>query len=206
MPKYRVTTESGVYEVTTADAPDVSQASTGVDRPSTNSALSMAGARGLLPIAENMAAEFGTNPNIPKIGAAVGRTLGGAAPVAAAMSSGNPVAMAMSPANIASGSWAGGRTGWHTAKLAQGMVRPVASLLGRLQPLAEKVGALAGPQGFLDLAQMAEPKRKDIGFLGIGFNDTPSEPAPLVKNVLDWMSGKTSPNVLSNLVRIGPET
>jgi hypothetical protein len=63
---------------------------------------------------------------------------------------------------------AGGKTGARVAPAVQKLAAPVASIIERATPYVQALTTLSGAQGVLDLAQMAEPTRKDIGTLGIG--------------------------------------
>ncbi len=48
------------------------------------------------------------------------------------------------------------------------MSAPVANALEKLAPYAQGLATLGGVQSGLDLAQAADPNRRDIGILGIG--------------------------------------
>lgn len=125
--------------------------------PSTGLALSATGKA--IPALAEAAAEFGTNPAVPKAAATAGRVIGGVTSLPAGLSG---------LGDVQKGVWAGGRSGWFTGKMLQDMARPVSTLMEKAAPVATVLSALGVGQGGLDLAQMAEPNRKDIGFLGIG--------------------------------------
>lgn len=70
-----------------------------------------------------------------------------------------------------------------------------ASVLERLAPYAQTLSTLSGAQGVLDLAQMAEPNRRDIGVLGVGIGparsaeDQAAHPA-LINMLLQKLLGR----------------
>lgn len=152
------------------------------EAPSDSGALAVKGGAATVPMLADAAAEVATNPNIPKAAAAAGRVIGGiAAPVSGAIY-GGPAGAVVGAAEAAKGAWAGGKTGWFTGKLAQGMAAPVASALDKAVPYAQAASTLSGAQGALDLAQMAEPKRQDIGVLGMGTQGSASDQAAVMKS------------------------
>lgn len=140
---------------------------TGAGSPSDAGALGLAEISPTLRTASRLTTEFATNPSVPKTSAAIGRVIGGVAPVIAGAAEGGPVGALVGVAASSKGAWAGGKTGWFTGKLAQNMSAPVASALQKVTPYLQAVSTVSGAQGALDLAQMAEPSRKDIGFLGL---------------------------------------
>lgn len=151
---------------------------------SDSSALTLAASAKAVPAVGNALYEFGTNPNVPKAAASVGRVLGGAAPAVGGIASGNPVAAVNGVLGASQGAWAGGKTGWFTGKLAQDMARPVAAALEKAAPYAQALSTASGAQGALDLAQMSDPKRQDIGFLGIGPSGAADPNHPAILNLL----------------------
>lgn len=156
--------------------------------PTGSGGMGLAGLRGLQPIAEGVA----TSPTLPKTAASIGRMIGGVAPAIGGAYEAGPIGGLAGLAAAAKGAWAGGKTGWFTGKLMQNMAAPVASGLEKISPL---LGKASGAQGLGDLAQMAEPDRKDIGFLGIGkTQDVPGQKPALLNSLL------------SRFVKIGPET
>lgn len=136
--------------------------------PGSNTALGMASTARVIPAAARGAMEAATNPNVPKAAAAIGRVAGGVAPIIGGASAGGPVGALAGVGATAKGSWAGGKAGYFTGKLAQGLASPVAGALEKVAPYAQTLGTLSGAQGALDLAQMAAPERRDIGVLGVG--------------------------------------
>ncbi len=144
---------------------------TAPEKPSTSTALEMASAAGSVPVATRAALEVATNPNVPRVGSALGQVAGG---VEGALKAG--------PLGAASGAWTGGRAGWFTGKLAQKLAMPVAKVAEALAPYAQTLSTLSGAQGVADLAQMAEPNRKDIGVLGVG-SGSPDPNHPALLNV-----------------------
>lgn len=131
--------------------------------------MGLAGLKALQPIAESVA----TSPTLPRTAASVGRIIGGVAPAIGGAYEAGPVGALAGLAAAAKGAWAGGKTGWFTGKLLQNMAAPIASGLDTIAPALGKASSAAGVVGIGDLAQMADPDRKDIGFLGIGGSATP---------------------------------
>jgi len=171
--------------VSTAADLDALASEHGAVRPRTsspNKALTLAAAGQSIPAAATAAMEFATNPGVPRAGSIVGQVVGG---VQGAM---------RSPLDAAGGAWAGGKAGWFTGKLSQKLAAPVARVLDAAKPYAQTLTTLAAAQGVNDLAQMAEPNRRDIGFLGLGFGTPdPKDPA-MVNDVIDRVRQKLSPS------------
>lgn len=150
-------------------------------KPSDSGALVMAGAQAIAPTVTNAVSDFATNPAVPQMAAKAGRVMGGIAPiVAGAQTGGVPGALAGVAAS-AKGAWAGGRTGYFTGKLMQGVSEPVAKVLEALSPYIQTLSTLSGAQGINDLAQMAEPNREDIGVLGIGGRGSAADRAAVMQ-------------------------
>lgn len=101
--------------------------------------LSVAGASKAVPALARGAMELATNPNVPKASAAVGRVLGGVAPVVGGFAEGGPVGGLVGLAAAAKGAWVGGKTGWFTGKLLQNLSAPAAKVLTTIAPYAELV-------------------------------------------------------------------
>lgn len=145
-------------------------------KPSTNTALAMSGLRGLVPMMSRGAAEVATNPNMPRVLSSAGQLTGGLAELA----KGNP--LMVGPA-----AWAGGKGGYFTGKALQRAASPLAKAADAAEPVVKAgdplLKRLIPAQGVLDLAQMAEPNRKDIGFMGIG-SGTPDPQHPALLNDL----------------------
>lgn len=129
-------------------------------RPGSNAGLGMAAAGKAIPAAATGAMELATNPAVPQMAATAGRVAGAILPVAKL----GPVGLLGS----AKGAWAGGKGGWFGGKLAQQAAAPVAGALEKVAPYAQTLSTMGGAQGALDLAQMAEPDRTDIGTMGMG--------------------------------------
>jgi hypothetical protein len=143
-------------------------------------ATAMQGASALIQPVANAAAEVATNPNVPKMAATIGRTIGAVAPPVAGAIEAGPVGFLAGTAAAAKGAWAGGKTGWFTGKLAQNVAAPIADIMEKAVPYAQAVSTLAGAQGVNDLAQMADPKREDIGTLGVGGSGQASTQAAMM--------------------------
>lgn len=160
--------------------------------PSDAGGVSLAALKSAMPLAEQGATAFATSPNVAPTAAKIGRFVGGvAAPVSGAIY-GGPAGAIVGAAEAAKGAWAGGKTGWFTGKMLQNMAMPVAKGLSKLAPYAQTLGTLSGAQGVGDLAQMAEPTRKDIGFLGMSLHHqpVPGEDPPLVNALLEALRRK----------------
>lgn len=179
MPTYSITAPNGrTLDVTGDRMPTESElkdifAKAGVETQpaqSDSGALGTAAAGASVAPAATLAAEVATNPGVPRTVAAVGRVSGA---VEGALKGG--------PLAIGPGSWAGGKAGWFTGKAAQSAAAPVANLLDAARPYAQALSTASGAQGALDLAQMADPTRKDIGTLGVTLGDAhdPTHPALL---------------------------
>jgi hypothetical protein len=123
-----------------------------------------------LPVAAKVAAEIATNPAVPRVAATVGRVVGGVAPMIAGGYEYGMPGFVGGAVGAASGSWSGGKTGWFTGKLAQSAAGPVAKALDVLAPYAQAISTVSGAQGVLDLAQMADKTRTDIGSLGFALD------------------------------------
>ncbi len=124
-------------------------------------ALAAQGVAQAVPVAATGAMQLATSPAVPRAVASIGRAMGGAAPIVA--SPANP----MSYLAASGGAWSGGKAGYFTGKLAQNLAAPAAKVLDAVAPYAQALSTASGAQGALDLAQMAEPDRKDIGTLGV---------------------------------------
>ena len=127
----------------------------------------------LSPLAERAVMEFATSPTAAKTAGALanaGTTLAG---VAHGVATGNIPEIIASP--IAG--WQAGKGGYWLGKRLQSVAAPVATALEKVAPYAS---ALSGAQGGLDLAQMDDPKRQDIGVLGIGTRGTAADQAAVM--------------------------
>lgn len=129
------------------------------EQPSSNGALELQAVAKSAPAITRVAEEVATSPLVPKVVAKAGQLAGGA-----------QAALRGSPFGIAGDAWAGGRAGWFTGKLAQNVAAPVANALETLAPYAQAISTVSGAQGVLDLAQMADKTRTDIGSLGFALD------------------------------------
>lgn len=129
----------------------------------------------LTPYVEHALMEFATNPNAAKTGGAIGRAIGAVAPTAAALSNGDPMGVATGVALSGKTSWAGGKAGWFTTKLAQNLSAHIAKIAEEAEPYISKLQPAIATKAVSDLAQLAEPDRKDIGTFGIGASVSDSE-------------------------------
>jgi hypothetical protein len=169
--------------IPSANAPNAPKAKTWT-------ALALSSVKPLVEGSSRVAAEVATNPNMRSLGSTAGQIVGGIAG-----------AKTLNPLNVAGGVWAGGRAGWHTGALAQKLATPVAKALEAVAPYAQAASTLAGAQGVNDLAQIAEPDRKDIGVLGVGrTTHIRNDPAAVARVI------KASPSIgdaVAALVQLG---
>lgn len=188
--KYRVKLSDGrTFDVTTDGGPPSEEevfasltqpqnpaADSMPDKPSTVGGLALASIAKGTQVASRLATEFATNPTVPAKFATGGRWLGGVTSLPSGLSGFG---------DVARGTYAGGRAGWFTGKLAQNMSVPVAKALETVTPYLKVASVVSGAQGALDLAQMADPSRKDLGVLGVGYGDPHADAAhPALLNLL----------------------
>lgn len=173
-------------------------------KPSTNIGLALTAASQVIPAAANIATRIATSPTLPQTTATIGRIIGGISPivggaVTGGTASGPLAAMGgagLGVAGAAKGSYMGGRTGYFTGKLLQRAAPPIANVLEKAVPAAQMFGRMVSPQNMLDLAQVAEPNRRDIGFLGMGHSvDVPGAEPP----VLNALAAKLRDAILRRL-------
>lgn len=172
----------------------------------TKGGLTMAALSKLTPAAAWELMRFGTSPTAAKTGGAIANAATTLAAAGHGLMTGNPSQVVAAPME----GWAAGKGGYWGTKALQGVARPVAVALEKAASVAEAVAKLGGVQGALDLAQMAEPGRKDIGFLGIGPSVkadaiTPAQQAEMyAKAVTQLMAdGTTSPNKAAAIIAQG---
>jgi hypothetical protein len=144
------------------------------EQPGTNSAFGLQAASKGIPAAADALMSFGTSPTAAKTIGGIAR--GGTTLAAAAhgIYSGSPSQVLAAPME----GWAAGKGGYFLGRAMQGVARPVSTALDAAAPVAKILGRLSGVQGVNDLAQMAEPNRTDIGFLGMGASPTNVPAAP----------------------------
>lgn len=152
--------------------------------PGTSGALAVAAIKAAVPGLSNAVQAFATSPTVPKTGATIGKMLGGIAPIVGGATEGGVTGGLAGVAAASKGAWAGGKTGWFTGKLAQQVAMPVAKGLEAAAPYAQALSTLSGAQGLGDLAQIAEPTRTDIGFLGVGKTQHVPGQEPALLNLL----------------------
>lgn len=159
---------SALGAIPASNAGQVPTAKTWTAEPGTKSGLAMAAAGQGIPAAADAALGFATSPTAAKTAGAIGRVVGGVAPTVSALAAGQPMAALAAAAMSGKTSWAGGKAGYYTGKAAQQASGPVAGALQQAAPYSQALSTLGGAQGVLDLAQMSEPDRRDIGMLGVG--------------------------------------
>lgn len=115
--------------------------------------------RGLAALARGAQA-----PSFPSAVGAItrgGTTLG---QIAHGAYTGNANEIIMSPL----AGWSAGKGGYWLGRGIQSAAAPIGRAAEAIAPYAQTLNTLSGAQGVNDLAQMAEPARQDIGFLGVG--------------------------------------
>jgi len=136
------------------------------ERPGSNSSLLTNLASRSVPAVQRVVEEVATNPLAKDVGQGVGRLVGGGG----GLHSGGYVGMK-------TGEAVGSAVGRGAADVVQRGAGSVAGLLERLAPYAQALSTASGAQGVLDLAQMAEPTRRDIGVMGVSMGDAPRSDA-----------------------------
>ena len=174
--KFEVEVEDGVPEQPVAAPSPVAPAAP----PSDSGALGMASVRPIGRIVGRTVEGVATNPNLWKTGKLAGEILGGGLGMVKA-----------GPLGAAGGMWVGGRAGWRLANAAQRMAAPVATAVQTAAPYAQALNTLSGAEGLGGLAQMAEPTRQDIGFLGIGPSvDVPGASPAILNRLASYLRGQ----------------
>jgi hypothetical protein len=181
--KVKVTTEDGQSVVLTLDdeAPSTPQQPV-IQSTDMSPGMKMATAGKMMPIAADAAENFATSPTAWKTARGLGELAGGAAGLKAG------------PLGMAAGIYGGGKAGYRLSNALQRVAAPVASGLQKIAPYAQMASTLGGAQGVNDLAQMAEPNRKDIGFLGVGPSvNVPGAHPPVVNALWQALMDRLSP-------------
>jgi len=137
-----------------ANAPNAPKAKTWTD---TTAALALASVKPAVSGIKTLAEEIATRPGLARTAGTIGEVAGGIKGLAGG-----------SPLSVVGGMMAGKRAGQLLGQTAQRIAAPVARAAEAVEPYTPTSATLSGAQGVLDLAQMAEPTRKDIGFLGVG--------------------------------------
>ncbi len=155
--------DDALAKVTAQPAPQPVQAA---PQPTQSSygAITMRLAAAAVPVVRDAVMGVATSPTLPA-------SLGTAARVGTTTAGVVHGAVTLNPAEVLAASkagWAAGKGGYFLGKGVQAVAEPVASALEKAAPYAQTLSTLSGAQGVLDLAQMANPKRTDIGFLGVG--------------------------------------
>lgn len=118
--------------------------------------LLLQGVRASVPAVQRTIEEVATHPAVTDAGQGLGKLLGGI------------VGLKGGYLGMKTGETVGSATGRGAAALAQRGAGSAVPLLERLAPYAQTLSTASGAQSLLDLAQMAEPNRRDIGVLGVG--------------------------------------
>lgn len=96
-----------------------------------------------MPVMRNLLEHLATNPNVAKTAATIGRAVGGLAPPIAGAVEGGPIGLLAGIAAASKGAWAGGKTGWFTGKMLQGMAAPLARAATAVEPYMPAIAMLA---------------------------------------------------------------
>lgn len=140
-----------------------------------------------LPWAQQAAESIATSPTLPKTTGAIARGLTTGAGIIHGAATLNPAEVIAAPRV----GWAAGKGGYFLGKWMQSVAAPVADMLEKAAPYAQALGTLSGVQGGLDLAQMDQPTRQDVGFLGLGKSvHVPGEEPPLVNEAVNFLVSK----------------
>jgi hypothetical protein len=131
----------------------------------------VAGGQAIVPAMAKAAAEVATNPNVPRMAGTVARTATTLGALGHGAYTGNLSEIVAAPL----AGWQAGKGGYFLGKGLQAVARPVAAVLDAVAPFAQSLATIGGAQSFLDLAQMANPKRTDIGTLGVSVGAPRSE-------------------------------
>lgn len=164
-----------------------------IEPPGTNSGLALTAAGKGLPMAADAVSAFAASPTVAKTAGAIARGGTTLAAIGHGLYTGNMSQVISAPFQ----GWAAGKGGYFLGQGAQGVAAPVGRIMAKAAPYAQALSTLGGAQGVGDLAQMAEPNRKDIGFLGVGPSvDVPGAEPPLLNAAYDrmkgWLRGKLS--------------
>lgn len=157
MPR-RVQLDGAVHEFPDDATDDEIAAALGDSEPprSDGTGLALAATRAAVPGVRQIVEEVATHPGIVSGATRAGHTAGGLGGILKA-----------GPLGMDAGARYGGKVGHVAGTAAQRTAGVVARGLEKAAPYAQSLSTLAGAQGVLDLAQMAEPGRRDIGVLGV---------------------------------------
>lgn len=185
----RIVELDGVRHIFPADATDAEIESALGDHNLTQSDSGAIGAAALgagIPAAAHGLSAFAQSPAVPRI---TGRLANAATTIGAlghGIYTGNMTEALAAP--IAG--WQAGKGGYFLGKAAQSVASPVAKGLATISPYAQAASTLGGAQGIGDLAQMAEPNRRDIGTFGIGPSvDVPGAEPPVINALIEKLMG-----------------
>lgn len=130
----------------------------------TSTGLTLAAISKLSPKAAWELMRFGTSPTAAATGGKVANAATTLAAAGHGVMTGNPSQVIAAPLE----GWAAGKGGYFGTKALQGAARGTSAVLEKAAPVIDALAKVGAVQGALDLAQMAEPNRKDIGVLGVG--------------------------------------
>lgn len=140
-------------------------------------ALATSGAASMVgPTAVKALEAFGTSPTAAKTAGALARGATTLGALGHGVATGNLSEIVAAPL----AGWQAGKGGYFLGKGAQSIARPMATALEKVAPIVQGLSAIGGAQGVGDLAQMAEPNRQDIGFLGMAGKGSASDQAAVI--------------------------
>lgn len=132
------------------------------DTPRSSASLTLAAAGKTVPSVASAAYNLGSHPLVSDAGRMAGEVAG--------LGKGALFGVPEAARQV------GGSIGQKVASAAQRAIQPVAVALEKAAPYAQTLTTLGGAAGVGDLAQIAEPGRRDIGFLGLAAS--PDGPTP----------------------------
>ncbi len=160
--KAKIFREAGLDEQVSA-----SDANKEFDSSSGGAALPSAGAASAVPIGAVALNAISKSSKFPELTGAIARGVTTAASLYNGISTHNPYTTFTAPGV----GWIAGKGGYFLGKDFQKIAGPISEGLKTAIPAASLATAASGVQGGLDLAQMDDPKREDIGTLGVGPTD-----------------------------------
>lgn len=164
--------ESDRLRLASRDRANSSEPNTDLVTPGTSL---LAAAKGVPKVAQ-ITDEIATNPRLVSRARALGELAG----TVKGWVGGGPL-------GAAGGAVAGGRAGETLGSVLQRTAQSASPYIRAAEPYAQTLSTLSSPQNLLELAQMAEPGRRDIGFLGMEVNrqKVPGEQPPLLNAAVE---------------------
>lgn len=168
-------------------------------------ALALQTAAKAAPLTEAAMTEFATSPTAPKTLSGIANGLVTTGGVVKGVMSGNASQVLAAPME----GWAAGKGAYWLGRNLQSVATPIAKAAEAAAPFAQTMSTLSGASGVGDLAQMVEPGRQDIGFLGVGGGIDPNDPR-VVANMASseqkskqYFQERVKQSQIQNLVSMG---